>query len=341
MNILVIGNGFDLAHGLPTRYSDFLERLLRIKQGDSFPKDDLNSCYYEELLDLINNNVLIDYYLSVYEKLCKTGHDKWVDFEQEMSMLVKNLYKLRHFYTDRNQQHQDVLLIRNALDFFINKACKKNTLTDIQSIESLSGLLYDSLNRLIRALEIYLTLIIPNKEIKPIKQIKDLEVNCLLSFNYTDTFNCLYSHNGVESCFIHGKAFLDDTVSNCNLVLGIDEFLPEGVKDTDNEFLLFKKFYQRIYKQTDSNYLDWLEEFKPITYNTNDLFIYGHSLDITDRDVLSKLILAENVNTHVFYNDKKSLSSQISNLIKVIGQENLVRMAGGQNRSIEFIQTTM
>ncbi|OOM09319.1 AbiH family protein [Clostridium saccharobutylicum] len=24
MNLLVIGNGFDLAHGLPTKYSDFL-----------------------------------------------------------------------------------------------------------------------------------------------------------------------------------------------------------------------------------------------------------------------------------------------------------------------------
>ena len=25
MNILVIGNGFDLAHGLPTKYGNFLE----------------------------------------------------------------------------------------------------------------------------------------------------------------------------------------------------------------------------------------------------------------------------------------------------------------------------
>ena len=25
MNIIVIGNGFDLAHGLPTKYTDFLE----------------------------------------------------------------------------------------------------------------------------------------------------------------------------------------------------------------------------------------------------------------------------------------------------------------------------
>lgn len=31
MNILVIGNGFDVAHGLPTKYGDFLEfcELLR------------------------------------------------------------------------------------------------------------------------------------------------------------------------------------------------------------------------------------------------------------------------------------------------------------------------
>lgn len=27
MNILVIGNGFDLAHGLPTKYGEFLNNL--------------------------------------------------------------------------------------------------------------------------------------------------------------------------------------------------------------------------------------------------------------------------------------------------------------------------
>ena len=25
MNILIVGNGFDLAHGLPTKYADFLK----------------------------------------------------------------------------------------------------------------------------------------------------------------------------------------------------------------------------------------------------------------------------------------------------------------------------
>ena len=32
MNILVIGNGFDLAHGLPTKYGDFLEWVKVIRQ---------------------------------------------------------------------------------------------------------------------------------------------------------------------------------------------------------------------------------------------------------------------------------------------------------------------
>ena len=32
MNILVIGNGFDLAHGLPTKYGDFLEFIKVIRQ---------------------------------------------------------------------------------------------------------------------------------------------------------------------------------------------------------------------------------------------------------------------------------------------------------------------
>ena len=32
MNILVIGNGFDLAHGLPTSYKDFLVFIERYKE---------------------------------------------------------------------------------------------------------------------------------------------------------------------------------------------------------------------------------------------------------------------------------------------------------------------
>lgn len=33
------------------------------------------------------------------------------------------------------------------------------------------------------------------------------------------------------------------------------------------------------------------------------------------------------------------MGKQISNLVKVIGEENLIRMTGGTNRTIKFIKT--
>ena len=70
MNILIIGNGFDLAHDLPTQYENFLDFTnvyLRIhcfdsKYTDSF-KDYFkrikqgNPSVYEEIGSLIKNNV--------------------------------------------------------------------------------------------------------------------------------------------------------------------------------------------------------------------------------------------------------------------------------------------
>ncbi len=41
-NILVIGNGFDLAHGLKTSYSDFIE-MVKLKKNDKFKLEDVNN----------------------------------------------------------------------------------------------------------------------------------------------------------------------------------------------------------------------------------------------------------------------------------------------------------
>ncbi|MFJ7841289.1 AbiH family protein [Lysinibacillus sphaericus] len=33
MDLIIIGNGFDIAHGLKTRYSDFLNYLLKLEKS--------------------------------------------------------------------------------------------------------------------------------------------------------------------------------------------------------------------------------------------------------------------------------------------------------------------
>lgn len=346
MDILVIGNGFDLAHGLPTSYVDFLNIIHKIKTHYSHSStkeivsqfESIDSLCYREFEEIIKSNILIAYFLSIYEERFKEGKKGWIDFEHEISVLVKALYDLKHDLTKREYNHQDIMLSRNKLDFFIHESTPRFSLIDIQSIDLLSEVLQQSLSRLIRALEIYLTMIIPQKTVFPIEHIKNLSVNYLLSFNYTDTFERYYN-KGVECCYIHGKAQLKHGIEECNLVLGIDEFLPEGIRDNNNEFEWFKKFYQRIFKHTDSNYLDWIEEIEPVLYGYNNIYIYGHSLDVTDKDVLSKLILAERVKTHIFYHNPQALSSYISNLVKIVGEENLIKMTAGRNRAIEFIPT--
>ena len=134
------------------------------------------------------------------------------------------------------------------------------------------------------------------------------------------------------------------SIDTCNLVLGIDEYLPPVRVDSDNQFVLFKKFYQRIYKETGSEYLDWIDQFdrlnkiyKKVKTSHMDVFIYGHSLDVTDKDELYKLIMMENSTTYIFYHNRESMAKQISNLVKVIGEENLIRKTGGRDRTIKFI----
>ena len=56
------------------------------------------------------------------------------------------------------------------------------------------------------------------------------------------------------------------------------------------------------------------------------LYIYGHSLDITDKDILSRLIRIDNMKTTIFYYSKEAYANQIANLVKVLGEENLIGM---------------
>ena len=175
--------------------------------------------------------------------------------------------------------------------------------------------------------------------------------------------------------YIHGKANINKNVKTSNLVLGIDEYLNDERKDSELEFLVFKKFYQRVYKSTDNDYLNWidrirdeyanyienknnmLESYRNSHYSVmkhiylvfakekipkHNLYIFGHSLDITDRDVLRLFICNDNVQTKIFYyreneEDKRTLGRLIKNLIQIIGQEELIKRTGGLHKTIEFI----
>jgi hypothetical protein len=166
------------------------------------------------------------------------------------------------------------------------------------------------------------------------------------------------------------------------MVLGIDEYLSKKRRNKDIEFIAFKKYYQRIHKQTGCKYKEWVDQISneynqyqrdrneigieilksiddksfdidPFLKNKytgrinkqcpqHNLYVFGHSLDVTDKDILRDLILHDNVHTTIFYyeenndNGRTNLGKQIANLVKVIGQDELIKRTGGRTKTIEF-----
>lgn len=377
MNILLIGNGFDLAHGLPTKYTDFLDFVRVIKQiieeykNSAFLKPSTNSdnflrlnstirslidyqieqtrtCgQYKEFINLwdniISNNIWIEYFLINNNNI----KNNWIDFEKEISFVISrldwyineasissiyDLFDYHVYYDDSNRN------LRILLETYRTKISKNefNIYSFISEIEK-------DLEKLIFALELYISNYINDiKVIKTLPNIKRLSIDKIISFNYSNTFERVYDKNYSHSLdfskydYIHGKAISHFEYEENDLVLGINEYLPDDEKDKNIRFIRFKKFFQRIHKNTGCIYTEWLEEINTTPRLEHNLYIFGHSLDDTDRDILRELILNEHIVTTIYYHNKEAYAQQIANLVKVIGQEELISKTGGVSKNIIF-----
>jgi hypothetical protein len=455
MNILVIGNGFDLAHGLPTRYGDFLkwiqvvDDVLKVNTKQDLDNIDWRNIneqiktliiqYYNkdkfgieiEYKKLRKGNYWVKYFLSKYEEFKKQNKENWIDFENEMSNVIQAIDNNEKIILDETKTNY----IGNDIFGFYHSILRKDL-----SFNDVRDELYNDLNRLTRLLEIYLSKYVESMEIEKISpDIKELikrHIN-VISFNYTDTYiktygklyDILYGFLSAVSkeddigeaknniSFIHGQADKRNNVETNNMVLGINEYLYDNEKNSNIEFIGFKKYFQRIYKGTDIEHNDWVTSisnsdfkfqsapiiFKNIKYKKrrfihfifrciysicdallfipfkallyflseniqilsniskkakdircdlckipeckkycdHNVYFYGHSLDITDKDVINELILHDTVHTTIYYyaeyeNDKKDLFTKITNLVKIIGQDELIKRTN--EKSLEFVE---
>ena len=195
---------------------------------------------------------------------------------------------------------------------------------------------------MIRLLEIYLCDYVQNIKIEYYSpDIFELNPDRIISFNYTDTYEKMYSNKRsvIRYNYIHGKASIEHTVETCNMVLGIDEYLEESRKNKKTEFIQFKKYYQRIHKRTDCEYVYWFDKNKSAEKSKkydNEVYIFGHSLDITDRDILTTIFSCPNTRVTIFYYGDVIYGNQIANLVALLGQDILLSKVYGKNPSIIF-----
>lgn len=409
MNILVIGNGFDLAHGLPTRYTDFLDFIDSFKiyynnyrhntcKMDINPFSDILlkiDAYYFEISETINNLITDNHWLTFfnYEKSNKVnytnyngeenhtdnkkdnGNNNWIDFESEISKVIQTLDGINNRFNNKvylSEKENITEISEYELKYLgkifpnlkseLNPKDVSSTRISKEQILKIRDTLLLDLNRLTKCLEIYLILVSKtflegNDRVKKLPLIESLDIDHVISFNYTDTFRLLYAPNNdnIKYDFIHGKLSDLNDDSDSKLVLGIDEFISDDRKNTDLTFVDFKKYYQRVFKDSTCNYKTWLKYYKPSKdrkINPNDaanglfypipnglnIYIFGHSIDVTDKDVLEKLLLDENSGKRIIYYFKeKSRPDKIKNLIQIIGKDNFIEYTSGSDAKIKFI----
>ena len=116
MNILMIGNGFDLEHELPTKYTHFLEFVKMFRNAylseNAMPKKlcDLEDDYLKLIFQtpecedrvvalhtFTENNLWIEYFQKAYKEHLE-NKENWIDFESEISSVIQTLDGLIKYY---------------------------------------------------------------------------------------------------------------------------------------------------------------------------------------------------------------------------------------------------
>ncbi|MDR2906811.1 MAG: bacteriophage abortive infection AbiH family protein [Bacteroidales bacterium] len=147
--IILIGNGFDLAHGLKTSYKDFIDWFWK-KQGEDFnfnckrdretmpidtnpnhfrdkwnrenlffsfeecPKFQLRGDWYKECIK--NRN--IKFKNEFLEVITKKSMQNWVDIEEEYNTQLHGIGTACGMYTDIELLNKDFLMIKEELEIY-------------------------------------------------------------------------------------------------------------------------------------------------------------------------------------------------------------------------------
>lgn len=105
------------------------------------------------------------------------------------------------------------------------------------------------------------------------------------------------------------------------------------------QIFLFLKICPANQKKTGTGIYTTLDsiEYSPILLNSEStVYVFGHSLDKTDKDILSQILGHEDARVKVYCKDKGSEGELIAKMIQLIGQDNLVDKVYANPSKLEF-----
>ena len=143
----------------------------------------------------------------------------------------------------------------------------------------------------------------------------------VVSFNYTHTLESIY-FDYRDVYFLHGQ--LQEPLDS-KIVLGIDADEKDELgssTEADVTLIQFKKYFQRVFFRTDLKYISFVQQLRIDKAHREAirLYVIGHSLDKTDREVIKELFWEATAIT-VFYHDESAVSDYIRNLVTIFGKK--------------------
>lgn len=326
--LIIIGNGFDLAHGLKTSYKDFIANYLYLVINSIY----LNRPFEDELINLIvkkgnyyqplpNDRIKIHESIQAFIQilegdtmfkldfnsiLLKNTFEQienlnWVDFEIEYFNEVKNIlnrkenpnYSLLNDLINLNKQFD--VLKNKLIEYLLEQESKYSNPFQLQRYGDL------------------FTEPIEEKEIS-LETVKTHNPNNILflNFNYTNTVEgyiqyCRDKKINTQINYIHGK--LNDSENPIIFGFG-DEYDQKYIElEHMNNNKLFEHIKSFGYLRTD-NYAN-LTRF--VSAEKFQVHIYGHSCGLSDRTMFKEIFEHENcISIKIFYHQRPDGSNDFT-----------------------------
>ncbi|MBQ0020224.1 MAG: hypothetical protein KBT39_06845 [Bacteroidales bacterium] len=332
--LVIIGNGFDLAHGLKTSYNDFVDwylekRLKGLRQELTYlSKDELCSftlpreeTWHAQMFQfpwetgysfknfwkmLEKSDYVKIEYSPLFSEILKDKAEKgWVDIENEYYRMLKEILKNNESCQELNKQL--LCLQKHLIEYLSTQKVEKNDvnyqciiLEDIKE-QDISN---EGLHKVKEDVE--------HRKCDPFEMM-DPEHIMMLSFNYTPTVK-LYQNRNIEYNFIHGT--LDKPES---IIFGFGDELDKDYKElqeaNDNELLTNVKSVKYLEAP---NYRDLLRFIESAPFQ---VFIMGHSCGLSDRTLLNTIFEHNNcVSIKPFFYRKSDGSDNYLELVQNISR---------------------
>ena len=305
-----------------------------------YDKISLDKDKVQKIIDQSRSNLWFIYFSKLSNR-----NTTWIDFEKEIGEIINALnYSFNHAGESiRNIEEQKNQHLAKQFSFFLkdNALLYEGYFPDAHDFDDKyieespigSGIyiinkkeiandLSKMLDELADMLKNYLLMFVDSLSYK----IKELgyyvmnraypKMHMVCSFNYTNTYKYLYDPDAAVS-HIHGNI-------GERIVLGVNPDKNDNLNSIDVSFIQLKKYYQRVLYNTDLSYFDLIDELK-YAFNSNgkdavNLFVAGHSLDETDRDIIQELFMFSSTIT-IFYHKESAIKDYIKNIVSMYGKD--------------------